>query len=290
MTVQTPPPSPPRAPIPYQPVALPPPSPHRGRLVAVITAIVLIAVGGITAIVGSHGNGSRPAAPTQLRPTSVTSTTASIAWTPATSTSPTKFRIYRNGHLIDAVGAHTYRYTDSGLAPSASYRYQVSAFDKQWSALSSTLAVTTHHASLAAARLFTTSQYAVKIAVTSEYGYTTVGAGDRSRQTWWFNTRPAGRYMLLGNLHAGSFKMPIRQRGLSFNGTTHENLSSCSYVPVNTTVRLSMHTVKGGTVDGVWGVTRFTGTLHQTAPATSAGLTTCSGAGYTATVTGRIVR
>lgn len=300
MTIQTPsPPGPPLAPVPYQPTSPPPapptmagaPQQHRGRWIALIVVVALITVGAIAAIIEGPGKTSRPAAPTQLRAMSVTATTVTIGWTPAASTTPTLFRVYRNGHLVHTLSGHIVRFTDNGLAPSTAYRYQVSAYDKNWSALSSTLVVTTGHASLGAARLLGTSQYAVKVRITSEYGYTSIAAGDHSRQEWWFNVkRAAGRYVLLGNLSGGSFKMPIRQHGVSFAGTTHETLSSCSYVPVNTAVRLTFRALKASTVNGVWGVTRFSGTLRQTAPATTVGLMTCSGAGYTATVTGHVVR
>lgn len=288
-TYQAPPPPPPLSyPLPYPPVGAPR---NRSRLIVAVVLIAVAAVVAVVAIAGVISQKSRPDAPVGLRAVAVTAASATITWSPAASTTPVIYRVYRNGARLTSLPGRVTRYNDTGLKPSTSYSYQVSAYDdSRWSALSSTLVVRTDQATLSSATLSNTAQYDVRVHVTSEYGYTQISAGYRTTEEWWFNAKKHGRYELLGNLSGGSFTMPIRQNGRHFSGRTVESLSKCSYVPVDTTVRLTATALKAHVVNGVWTVTKFTGTLHQRAGRATAGLTVCPGAGYTASVSGKVLR
>jgi hypothetical protein len=86
-----------------------------------------------------------PTRPAGLRSTDLTPTAAAIAWDPATDDyGVTGYRIYRDGTLLDTVGAVA-AYTDTTVAPASSYSYEVQAFDAAGNASprSDPLAVTT---------------------------------------------------------------------------------------------------------------------------------------------------
>ena len=70
-----------------------------------------------------------PNAPTNLAITNVGSTHADLSWTSATdNVGVTRYKIYRNGALLDTVGTTT-TYTDNTIVGSGSYQYQVQAVD-----------------------------------------------------------------------------------------------------------------------------------------------------------------
>jgi chitodextrinase len=314
MTVLTPPPTAPPSypappPAPYQPPYVGPPGPpvpsgpytgrpsNRNRWIIGIIAVVVALVAAIAAIVivnnggGGGGDGkNKPAAPTGVHLVSVTSTTATIAWSPAAGTVPTRYAIYRNGAQVDTVPGAIERTTDTGLTPQTTYRYDVTAYQNgSWSDHSVATAVTTKSASLADAAL--NDNYDVNLRVLKEYGYTHISPGDTDAESWWFKTKADGSVVLFGEVSGGSWKMHLSQTGnTTYTGVAHETLSQCNITPVNTALSVKLHVLKGGLVNGAWAATQFNGTYKQTAPYTVSGLFTCPGAGYTASVAGHIVR
>jgi chitodextrinase len=69
-----------------------------------------------------------PSVPTGLAATGVSSTQISLAWNASTdNVGVTGYNIYRGGTKINTTGSTSF--TDSGLAPSTSYSYTVSAYD-----------------------------------------------------------------------------------------------------------------------------------------------------------------
>ncbi len=99
--------------------------------------------------VPNPGDTQPPTAPTNLRSTSVTQTTATIAWDASTdNVGVTNYRIYRNGSLIGqgagSSGGFTDAWSDSGLLCSTNYTYGVEAQDNAGNTSTRTLvAVTT---------------------------------------------------------------------------------------------------------------------------------------------------
>jgi glucoamylase len=78
--------------------------------------------------------GTPPSAPTGLKVTGTTSTTASLAWTAATDTTGTVagYDIYRatgSGNAVLVGTGTATSFTDTGLSPSTVYTYDVTAFD-----------------------------------------------------------------------------------------------------------------------------------------------------------------
>src|SRR5579863_5658893 len=90
-----------------------------------------------------------PSVPTGLAASNVASTSVAITWAASTDTGGPGvggYFVYRDGAQVASVSIGT-SYTDSGLAPSTNYVYQVSAFDTATppmvSALSASLGATT---------------------------------------------------------------------------------------------------------------------------------------------------
>jgi phospholipase C len=78
---------------------------------------------------GGGGDTQAPSAPTQLSAAATSSTAVHLTWTAASdNVGVTGYRIYRDGTLIKSVGNVT-QADDTGLAPSTTYGYQVSAVD-----------------------------------------------------------------------------------------------------------------------------------------------------------------
>jgi len=93
-----------------------------------------------------------PTVPAGLALVSKTSTTVTIKWTASTdNVLVAGYDIYRNGVDVGWVGQGITTFTDSNLAPSTTYKYQVAAWDETYdfSALSSGLSVTTAAAAAA---------------------------------------------------------------------------------------------------------------------------------------------
>jgi MYXO-CTERM domain-containing protein len=96
-------------------------------------------MGMVDKIVSGHTGGA-PAAPTHLAVTGTTSSSVSLSWSP--SAGATSYTLYRNS-LSTASGAAT-SFTDTGLVPSTTYMYQVTASNGSGeSAKSSPVQVTT---------------------------------------------------------------------------------------------------------------------------------------------------
>ncbi|MER5508764.1 hypothetical protein ABT052_25955 [Streptomyces sp. NPDC002766] len=71
-----------------------------------------------------------PTTPTDLRATSVSSTSVSLAWSPSTdNVAVTGYTVYRDGVAIATPGPTTTSYTDTTVAGGQTYSYTVDAFD-----------------------------------------------------------------------------------------------------------------------------------------------------------------
>jgi len=84
-----------------------------------------------------------PTAPVDLRASTVTDTTVSLSWSAASDdVAVTGYRIFRNGSLL--LTSTALLFTDSGLQPSTSYQYSVSALDASGNeSIASEISVTT---------------------------------------------------------------------------------------------------------------------------------------------------
>jgi hypothetical protein len=82
-----------------------------------------------TFIVSGGGSGSNPpTVPTNLSATAVSSSQINLNWTASTDTlAVTGYKVYRNGSLVGSPATNSY--SDTGLLPSTTYTYTVSAYD-----------------------------------------------------------------------------------------------------------------------------------------------------------------
>ncbi|MDO8715249.1 MAG: peptidoglycan-binding protein [Dehalococcoidales bacterium] len=73
---------------------------------------------------------SPPTVPTGVSATAVSSSQINLSWNASTdNVGVAGYKMYRNGTLLDSVGAFTYTYNDTGLAGATSYSYTTAAYD-----------------------------------------------------------------------------------------------------------------------------------------------------------------
>jgi chitodextrinase len=82
----------------------------------------------VTATTASGGDTSPPSVPSNVTATGVTSSSASLSWSPSTdNVGVTGYRVYRNGVQVGTASGTTF--TDTGLSASTQYTYTVAAYD-----------------------------------------------------------------------------------------------------------------------------------------------------------------
>jgi Fibronectin type III domain len=121
-------PTPPAYPPPPQPPAVQR-RPNRRRNL-IIVAAVLAAVGGLVAglLVWAPWHKEPPAVPQRIATFSSSATALTVSWTqPTSGAHADKFLILRDGRQIAAAPGARRAYTDKGLRPGMTYRYQVVA-------------------------------------------------------------------------------------------------------------------------------------------------------------------
>ncbi|HEY6909567.1 MAG TPA: PHB depolymerase family esterase, partial [Myxococcales bacterium] len=112
---------------------------HGGVQMAAIVAMVNRITSGFAG--GGSGGNTVPAAPTGLAVTGVTSSSASLSW--SSSPGATSYSVYRGSTRVGS-GVTSTSYTDSGLSPSTTYSYSVTAVNSAGeSSHSSTVSATT---------------------------------------------------------------------------------------------------------------------------------------------------
>jgi chitodextrinase len=77
---------------------------------------------------GGGGDTSPPSVPSNLAVSGVSSSSASLSWSPSSdNVGVSGYRVYRNGVQVGTTGGTSY--TDSGLSASTQYSYKVAAYD-----------------------------------------------------------------------------------------------------------------------------------------------------------------
>ena len=113
-----------------------------------------------------------PSMPTNLTAKTVATLSIEISWTASTdNTGVAGYQIYRDGALVATVGATATAFTDSGLQPSTSYSYAVSAFDAAGniSATSQTASATTSALPPSPVNFAAGASYTASLAADSSY-------------------------------------------------------------------------------------------------------------------------
>jgi hypothetical protein len=105
----------------------PPPSKRRRRLWAAITGGVALVALVIGLVIWQPWN-PPPNAPTAVRVSSPTATTAEVSWTASKGgATPDHYVIFRDGQQAGSVPASQTSWTDTGLTPGSSHQYTVAA-------------------------------------------------------------------------------------------------------------------------------------------------------------------
>ena len=119
-----------------------------------------------TTTTGTGGDTTAPSVPSNLAVSGVTSSSASLTWSPATdNVGVTGYRIYRNGAPVGQTGGTSF--TDSGLSASTQYAYTVAAYDAAGNVSAQSGGVTARTTSSGGGGSGCTATYTV----TSDWGY-----------------------------------------------------------------------------------------------------------------------
>ncbi len=87
---------------------------------------------GTAVTMATHFDETPPSVPENLRLETATGTSLSFTWDASTDdTAVTGYKVYRGTKLLATVNASSRNYTDTGLSPTVTYSYYVSAFDAQ---------------------------------------------------------------------------------------------------------------------------------------------------------------
>ena len=206
-----------------------------------------------------------------------------IRWHKASSgAAPTRYDIRRNGSFVGQAKASATSFTDKDPVPGTHYTYTVTAVgaDEQHSAAS--VSVTTKAAPPGTAALVGT--FNVHLHNTSNSGFSSFGKTDFNNG-WRFQPQckepPCATQ--LRNINAKKMIVPLKQNGGTYSGSTSvAGLVTCQGHDVTTSVSVTIHVTRADAVHDAWQVTKFTGTMSQSAGAQLG----CTSSSASFTVTG----
>ncbi len=132
---------------------------------------------------GGGGGGTPPAAPTGLGTSGATSSSMALAWSAVSGA--TGYNVYRGGAKVNASTVTTTSYTDTGLSPSTTYSWTVSALNASGESAQSSAATGTTTAATTAT-CYTSSNYAHTQAGRAHQsgGYTYANGSNQNMGLW----------------------------------------------------------------------------------------------------------
>lgn len=129
------------------------------------------------------GGGTAPAAPSGLGTSGATSSSMALAWSAVSGA--TGYNVYRGGNKVNASAVATTSYTDTGLAPSTTYSWTVTALNASGESAQSVAATGTTTAATTAT-CYTSSNYAHTQAgrAYQSGGYTYANGSNQNMGLW----------------------------------------------------------------------------------------------------------
>jgi hypothetical protein len=275
-----------------------PPSRRRWPIVVIVVGAVILVVGAIGAVVAATGDSlssgsssstaapspsvAPPSTPTNLRATA-RSFQVKLTWHPGTEGSPaTRYDIRRDGTFVGEAKASASSFTDNDAVPSEHYRYTVTAVGADQQRAVANVDVTTKGAPPGTAALVGT--FNVHLHNTSHAGFSSFRNTDFS-DGWRFQPRckqPPCRTQLR-NINNKKMVVSLKQNGGSYTGSTSvAGLVTCQGHDVTTSITVTIHATQADAVHDAWQITKFTGTMSQSASAQLG----CTSSSASFTVTG----
>jgi hypothetical protein len=262
--------------------------------VLVAVGAVILVLAAVFAATNASSDSPSPSAaapsPTTLPPGSPSSLRATggafqvkLTWhEPTDGTPPERFDIRRNGDFLGQAKGTATSFTDTDAVPGTRYKYSVTAVgpDGQGSATATTL--TTKKAPPGTAALVGT--FNVHLHNTSNSGFSSFGKTDFNNG-WRFQPQckepPCATQ--LRNINAKKMIVPLKQNGGSYSGSTSvAGLVTCQGHDVTTSLSVTIHVTRADALHDAWQVTKFTGTMSQSAGAQLG----CTSSSASFTVTG----
>ncbi len=206
-----------------------------------------------------------------------------IRWHAASSGSaPTRYDIRRNGDFVGQANASATSFTDKDPVPGTRYTYTLSAVGADQQRSTASASVTTKAAPPGTAALVGT--FNVPLHNTSNSGFSSFGKTDFNNG-WRFQPQckqpPCNTQ--LRDINAEKMIVSLKQNGGSYSGSTSvAGLVTCQGHDVTTRVTVTIQVTRADAVHDAWQVTKFTGTMSQSASAQLG----CTSSSASFTVTG----
>jgi hypothetical protein len=232
-------------------------------ILAVIIAVVAIAVGGSKKSTGA----ARPSASASVAPPTgftaiAESFSVTLNWVAPPGVPVTSNAILRSGTFVTQVNAPATTYTDIGVAPGQSYKYEIQAQIGIRTSTKITVVVQTPVPALADARL--DGHYIVKMKYLSQTGYITT---PKPRTLDWVFTplcaTGACNVSWIDEYYT-HIRATLRRTGTSYHGATHGFFgSTCSGKKTVDGLTLTIRVVTAKAFAGEWVPSKFVGTIIE---------------------------
>jgi hypothetical protein len=271
---------------------------RRWPIVVIVVGALILVLGGIGAVVaasgGSSSNASSPSAsvpspsvappstPTNLR-AAAGSFQVKLTWHPGTEGSPvTRYDIRRDGAFVGQAKPSASSFTDTDAVPSQHYKYTVTAVGADQQRAVATVDVSTKGAPPGTAALIGT--FNVHLHNTSHSGFSSF-ANANFNNGWRFQPqcKQPPCTTQLRNINNKKMVISLKQSGGSYTGSTSvAGLVTCQGHDVTTAVTVTIHATQADGVHDTWQITKFAGTMSQSASAQLG----CTSSSASFTVTG----
>lgn len=269
------------------PPSEPPPS-HRGRVVAITLAVLLVAGGGAAGVVlaTSHSQDAAspptpstsasllpgpliPAAPASFAAQAPTGGEVDLSWqlAPAT-TALTAYNVYREGQLVAQVAPTLSTYRDVDVVPETTYTYAIEAATAAGKSVQATLIVSTPKApSLRTARV--TGGFSIKGKFSKE-NFTNRDEGEKYASFWIFKPACSGDQacgVKTSGEGEGTSKLLRLKKGTYSGVVDIPGGGQCGSKKLTETQTISFTVTDAAFTDGVWLATKIAGTSRFNVPA-----------------------
>jgi len=276
----------------------PPSSRRRLPIILIVVGALILLIGGTGAVIAASGGSSAsPSSPSAAAPSPTTAPPSTptnlhaaagafqvrLTWHPGTEGAPvTRYDIRRNGNYVGQAKASASSYTDTDAVPGEHYKYTVTAVGADEQRAVANVDVTTKKAPPGTAALVGT--FDVHLHNTSNSGFSSFGKTDFSNG-WRFLPRckepPCNTQ--LRNINTKKMTMVLKQDGGSYSGSTSvAGLVTCQGHDVTTSLTVTIHATQASAVHDTWQITKFAGTMSQSASAQLG----CTSSSASFTVTG----
>jgi len=245
------------------------PGNRRNLTIAGVAVVVIALIIGV--VVWAPWKSNSVAAPAGLTAGTATANSLQISWT-APATAPSKYDVYRDGTLIGHIAGTDTEFTDSGLSPATSYKFQLVAVDAGTSSpRSAVVRATTMTPPLTAAVLDGPYTVSYKVIQSNPHDPIFRSKGQTWTDQWVVTPCTAAACKtahLVGKLHGYKFSTTlykIKDTKYPWFGQVNTSFELCGHgskaPAVPATISILMKLTQAGPHGTAWQATNWTGVV-----------------------------